>query len=120
MRKLSEIKGEAALDVLADILEPASEIMTDKEVVSLARSGKRIKAVSMTIKRHKRAVTEILAIMDGENPETYEPRLATLPIKLLELFNDPDIIQVFSLQSPNVDGITSGSAMENTKATETI
>ena len=32
MRKLSEIKGEEALDVLAEIIEPAAEIFTDENV----------------------------------------------------------------------------------------
>lgn len=30
--KLSEYQGEAALDILADLIEPAGEIMTDKEI----------------------------------------------------------------------------------------
>ena len=120
MRKLSEIKGEDALDVLADILEPAAEIMTDKELVGLVRANKRIKAVSFALKNHKKAVITILAVIDGENPETYSPGLAILPIKLLELFNDPDMIQVFYSQSPNEDGITSGSAMVSTGETAAI
>ena len=32
MRKLSEVKGEEALDVLADILEPIVTIINDEEV----------------------------------------------------------------------------------------
>ena len=32
MRKLSEIKGEEALDALAEIIEPAAEIFTDEAI----------------------------------------------------------------------------------------
>ena len=30
--KLSEYQGEAALDILADLIEPAGEIMADKQI----------------------------------------------------------------------------------------
>lgn len=119
MKRLSDIKGEQALDVLADILEPATEFMTDNEVVGLARSGHTIKAVSKAIKNHKRAVITMLAVLDEEDPDTYEPPLLAIPIKLLEIFNDPDIQTVFSMQGQMLDGNAFGSAMESTEETET-
>lgn len=119
MRKLSEIRGEDALDVLANIIEPAAEIMTDTELRDLIRAKNNLKAIKFALQNHKRAVIEILAIMDGEDVETYDPGFATLPVKLLELLNDPDMQQVFGLQGQNEDGTISGSATENTKAAET-
>ena len=115
MRKISELRGEDALDVLADILEPASEIMTDNKVAELARSGDRIRAVSVAIKSHKRAVIKILAALEGEDYETYKPALLTLPLKLLEIFNDPDVVQVFTLQGQKTESASFGSATENTE-----
>lgn len=120
MRKLSDIKGEDALDVLADILDPATEIMTDNDVVMMARAGENIRAVSTAIKNHKRAVIQILAILDGEDPDEYRPPLMAIPIKLLEVFNDPDMVQVFSLQGQTANEKLSGSAMENTEETGTV
>ncbi len=120
MTKLSDIRGDDALDVLADILDPATEIMTDNEVVMMARAGENIRAVSTAIKNHKKAVIRILAILDGEDPKEYKPPLMAIPIKLLEIFNDPDMVQVFSLQGQTADEKLSGSAMENTEGTETI
>ena len=38
--KLSEITGEAALDLLADIIEPAAEIMSDPKVKELFEKNK--------------------------------------------------------------------------------
>lgn len=118
MRKLADIRGEDALDVLADILEPAAEIMTDDEFKRLMRANKKLKAIKVALKQHKFAVLTILAVMDGEDVSTYSPGLAVLPIKLLELLNDPDMIQVFYSQSPNEDGKTSGSATVTIEATE--
>ena len=37
---LSDYKGEDAIDMLADLFEPAAYIMADKEVAEIARSGK--------------------------------------------------------------------------------
>lgn len=119
MKKLSELKGEAALDILADILEPASEIMTDKEVAFLARGGENVKAVSKAIKNHKKAVIQILAAFEGEDPEKYEPPIMALPIKLLEILNDPDVQTVFSMQGQSTDESASGSATATTGETET-
>lgn len=96
--KLSDLKGEAALDALADLIEPASEIMTDKEVVALFKSGQRTKAISKAIKNHKKAVITILAITEGENPEEYKPSVLSLPAKLLEILNDKEMLDLFQLQ----------------------
>ena len=113
--RLSEIEGEKALDVLADLLEPASEIVSDKEVEKHYKSGQTLLAVKAALKNHKKAVIEILAITEGEDPETYKPKVLTLPAKLLEIFNDPDIIDLFRLQGQE-DKTSSGSATENIEA----
>lgn len=115
--KLSDFEGEQAIDVLADILEPASEIMSDKEMVNLFKSGERLKAVKMALKNHKKAVIEILAITEGADPATYKPKVLTLPAKLLEIFNDPEVIGLFQLQGQE-DKTSSGSATENIGAEE--
>lgn len=117
MKKLSELRGEQALDALADILEPAAEIMTDRNVVDGVRSGQKLLAIKAAIKEHKKAVLKILAILDGENPDTYNPPLMALPLKLLEVLNDPDVQMVFSSQGQNQEGNASGSATESTEAT---
>lgn len=118
MRKLSDIKGKEALDVLADLLEPVTEIMTDEEVVKLARSKNKVKAVSVAIKNHKDSVVSILAILEGVDPSKYTPSLMELPIKLLEILNDPDLAQVFTSQGQTQEENVSGSATGNTEETE--
>lgn len=112
--KLSEIKGEQALDVLADILEPAARIISDDEIEKAYRSGQKLKAVKIAIKNHKRDVIAILAIMDGEDPETYEPNVLSVPIKLLEILNDPDVMGLFLSQEQSTEEISSIPATENT------
>lgn len=112
--KLSEIKGEQALDVLADILEPAARIISDDEIEKAYKSGQKLKAVKIAIKDHKRDVITILAIMDGEDPETYEPNVLSVPIKLFEILNDPDVMGLFLSQEQSMEEISSIPAMEST------
>ena len=110
--KLSEYQGEAALDILADLIEPAGEIMSDKEIGEVFKKD-RFKAIGLAIKNHKRAVMQILATMDGVPVEEYKCNVFTLPAKILELLNDPDLIQLFTYQGQTGDANSSGSASEN-------
>jgi hypothetical protein len=115
MRKLSEIKGEDALDILADLIEPVSEFSEDQIFVGYIRSGNRVEAVKRAIKGHKKAVIRIMALLEGEDPETYAPSLLRLPAMLIETLNDPELIALF----PSEQTVTaSGSATENTEGRE--
>ena len=110
--KLSEYQGEAALDLLADLIEPAGEIMSDKQIGDIFKEN-RFKAIGLAIKNHKRAVMQILATMDGVPVEEYKCNVFSLPVKILELLNDPEMIQLFQYQGQTGDANSSGSASEN-------
>ena len=112
--KLSEYQGEAALDILADLIEPAGEIMSDKEIGEVFKEN-RFKAIGLAIKNHKKAVMQILAALDGVPVEEYKCNVFSLPVKILELLNDPEMIQLFQYQGQTGDANSSGSASENTE-----
>ena len=112
--KLSEYQGEAALDILADLIEPAGEIMSDKEIGEVFKQN-RFKAIGMAIKNHKKAVMQILATMDGVPVDEYKCNVFSLPVKILEILNDPDMIQLFQYQGQTGDAKSSGSASANTE-----
>lgn len=91
MRKLTEIKGEEALDVLAEILVPIVEIANDEEV----REGMEknvAKCVSIALKKHKEEVMDILRAIDGKEPDV---DLLTLPVILMEVFSEPAVQSLF-------------------------
>jgi hypothetical protein len=113
--RLSEIKGDAALDALADLIEPAAEIMSDPQVKQLYDQGKSARAVAVAIKNHKDAVKTVLAVMDGEDPEKYNPSLLSLPLKLIELLNDPEVISLFRSPRQSSDDLSFGGATANTE-----
>ena len=112
--KLSEYQGEAALDILADLIEPAGEIMSDKEIGDVFKEN-RFKAIGLAIKNHKKAVMQILATMDGVPVEEYKCNVFTLPVKILELLNDSELIRLFTYQGQTGDAKSSGSASVNTE-----
>ncbi|MBQ3330804.1 MAG: hypothetical protein IJG87_06460 [Ruminococcus sp.] len=113
--KLSDYKDEAALDLLADLIEPATEILADAEVRKAAEDGSRLRAVALAIKNHKRAVMSVLATFDGVPATEYHCNVLTLPAKLIELFDDPDIAQLFTFAGQTEEQTPSGSPTENTE-----
>lgn len=117
--RLSDFKNEEALEVLAEVLEPASVIMSDKELVAMARdAGTRIKAVSHALRNHQREVIAIIAALHRVAPEELEFNIASLGIDLLELFNDRALQEVFLSQGQMTTSESFGSAMENTEGEE--
>ena len=114
---ISDLKGEAALEALADMIEPASEIMADVQFIKCIKDDNRIKAVQLALRNHKKALIAIMAALDGKKPEEYEVNIMTLPLKLIELFNDPEVVGLFSSQGQTAN--SSGSATENIEENET-
>lgn len=114
--KLSEIQGEAAFDVLADIIEPATTIISDPTFKELLTSGKQLDTVKYLLRNQKKPIMEIMAIVDGEDPKTYKPNLLTIPIKLVELLNDDAVMELFTSAAPNTPPDGSGSATETIQA----
>lgn len=114
--KLSEYENEEALDLLAELIEPATAICTDKKVVELFKQKDRKLAsvVKVIIKNHKKEIIEILAALDGVPVEKYKVNVLTLPAKVLEILNDDDLVNFFSQQIQSA----SGSATEHIQDAE--
>lgn len=111
--KLSEIKGEEALDVLADIMEPAAIIMADERVQETVQSEPQIVAAAKILRWHKKEILTVLAYLNQEDPETFKPSLLALPRMVLELINDPEVKDLFRSQGLMTEGESSISASEN-------
>lgn len=113
MRKLSEYKDDEAIEVLADILEPVCMICADKEVQD-SMSGPKLVIARTCMKNHPKEVRQIMAILDGVPFEDYHIGVFDLPIKMLEILNDEDLINFFRSQGQMGSSNTFGSATENT------
>ena len=112
--KLSEFKDDAALDLIADIIEPATEILADPAIKE-AFSRSKIPAIKVATKSHKNAIREIVARLDGKNPEEYHFTALSLPVKLLSLLNDPDLQQLFTSSGQTEGENACSSASESTE-----
>lgn len=115
--KLSDIKGKAALKALADIMEYVSVIMADEKIKEAMREKDIKKIVPLLLKTYPDEVIAILAITEGEEPKTYESKvnMLTLPAKLIEIFNDEELMSLFHSQGQMTDTESSVSATENTE-----
>lgn len=129
--KLSDIKGERTLDVIADIIDPIANIAEDEEASALFRKEKlpkgmtkktfllqrARKAVPALLKGHKGDIIAILSAIEGTTKEEYTAslNLVKLTKDAVELIRDEAFMTLFiSAQT----GGSSGSAPENTGAKE--
>ena len=117
--RLSDIKGEKALDVLADILEPIQTIMADETAKNLLKGGSAgaVKTCQYLLKEHKKEVIEIMAITELTSVEEFTEKLSviTLPVKVLEILNDPELQTLFTSLSQNEEADNSGSVLGTTQ-----
>lgn len=118
MKRLLEYENEEALDLLADIIEPAAELFSDKRIAEAWKNDKRTKAVTIAIKHHKKSVLAILAVLEGVPVDEYKCNILTLPKTVLELLNDAELLAFFKSQVQNMEKTVSTPVTENTEAAE--
>lgn len=115
--KFSELKGEAALDALADLIDPVSELVQNKEIQKLRRENASAKQMAKAmLKTDKKAILQILAIVSGADPETYAPGGIEILMSIIDLLNTPEIKTLFFSPEQTEVNAHSGSAMEDTQA----
>lgn len=100
MIKITDIKGEEAIEVLADVIEPLTAIFADKEMLKLANGdgATAIKYISVALKNHKAEVLQIMARLENKPLEEYkkEVNILTLPMQLLTIANDESVKALFN------------------------
>ena len=110
--KLSEIKGERTIEVIADIIEPVAEIAGDPVAAELftkkalpegmtpaAFALQRIKkAVPALLKGHKASIIAIMATLEGVSAEEYAAKLDLVRLvrDLTELLSDDAFSALFT------------------------
>ena len=119
--KLSDFRGEEALDVLADIFEPLALICADEEIQKLRETTHpMMDYIKPILKNRKKEIIQILARLNNQPEEEYKANLSlvTLPLQILDFMNDPEIQSLFFSQSQNPAEplASSGSVTENTEA----
>ena len=65
MKRFSDYKGNEAIELWADLLEPITRILQDKQVAETVKSGKAVfQIVSQILKKHSKDASEILLRVD--------------------------------------------------------
>ena len=113
--KLSDFKDERAIEVVADLLEPIGRIAANPENAQ-AKKGNLLQFAAAMLKNSKKEVMELLAILSDTKPEDYHCTAASILKDLLDMLNDPELMQLFGLRSQTREETASGSAAENTES----
>lgn len=115
--KITDYRNEDALDLLADILAPASSIIGDKTFQNKLQTETKLTLAMYVLKNHKRSIIEILARLEGKKVSEYNANIVSMTKSLLEIMNDKELFDFFSSQGPNMEDAPSGSVTENTEGT---
>ena len=128
--KLSEIKGDRCLEVIADMIEPLSAIAADEVVMEMFTpkappegveprkffAQRMREGLPRLLRDHKSEVIQVLSVLDGTPVDEYRATL-TMPKLMadaLEVLTDRDVTTF--LASPGMTETASGSASAPTLA----
>ena len=124
--RLSDIKGDRTLDVIAEIIDPVANIAEDEEASAMFQreqlpegmTAKKFlmnrvrKSLPVLLKCHKADIIAILSSIEGVSTEEYAGALNLVKLvkDCADLLTDEAFMQLFiSAQSEN----SSGSVLEN-------
>ena len=116
--KISQIKNEDALDLLADIIFPVSNIFNDMTLREKFKTETKATIAMYILKNHKRSIIEILARLEGVKVSEYNANIVQMTESLLDIMNDKELMDFFRSQGQSMVGASSGSATENTGETD--
>ena len=113
MKKISDYKGDDALDLWLDLIEPMTNILGDPKVAEIVKSKKPPLLIAKEIlKGHKKDAVEILLRIDPEPIDGINILARTIGV-VLEFINSPDFRYFFvSAGQGQTELESSGSAME--------
>ena len=115
MKTLSDYKGEEAIELWADLIEPLSVILSNKEFTSGLKGKAPLIIAKEIMKEYKREAVEILTIIDDE-PIDGMNILTRLVALLADIGRNKEIMGFFGSAVQEIsESESSGSVMENTE-----
>lgn len=130
--KLSDIKGDRVLDVIADIIDPIANMVQDKDIAAMFKReavpdgmeardffAKRMcKGLPVLLKSHKADIIAIMAAIEGVTPEQYAasldfPKLFT---DVMELVTDDAFLNFLSSPETGKGADAPGSVSASSEA----
>lgn len=119
MKKLSDYKGDEAIELWADLLEPLTTILTDENVRNVIKSGKsKIEIAKTLLKDHKSESIEIMTRIDSTPIDGLNIILRLVAL-LSDIGSNDEIKSFFGYaEEVKTDSESSGLHMVNTEAKE--
>ena len=130
--RLSDIKGDRVLDVIADIIDPIANMAQDEDVAAMFKSeavpdgmeardffAKRMReGLPVLLKGHKADIIAVMAAIEGVAPEQYAksldlPKLLT---DVMELVTDDALLDFLSSPGTGKGADAPGSASVSSAA----
>lgn len=130
--KLSDIKGDRVLDVIADIIDPIANMMQDKDVSAMFKreavpdgmgardffAQRMRKGLPVLLRGHKADVIAVMAAIEGVTPEQYAasldfPKLFT---DVMELVTDDALLDFLSSSETERGAGVPGSVSASSEA----
>lgn len=112
--KLSEIKGERAIEVIADLIEPIADIASDPKCANLFRGEvkkgetpreaglRNLKSkIPYLLREHKKSIIKVLSILNDLPAESLN--MFSILKGVLDMFNDKELIELFTSAAQNVE-----------------
>ena len=120
MKRLSDYKGEEAIELWANLLDPFVAIVGDKKIAGIIRSKKPpLEIARQVLKQYKKEAEQILLTIDDTPLDGFN-----IVVRLVDLFNEiatnDTMTRFFASQAEDKKRRkSSGSAMANIEETPT-
>lgn len=118
---LSKIRGADALDLIAEVIEPASAIFGDDEIREMLKNGdKKATIIKIVCKKYNSELLSILAICNGKNVNEFNPTAIEIIAQAGILFGEvmKDVTPIFTSAGQTTDEPSSTSPTTITTADE--
>lgn len=119
MKRLSDYKGEEAIELWGELLEPVTAMLANPNVAAAAKGGKPMLDIAkVLLTENAKEVEKVLLTID-DTPLTG----FTIPVRLISLLNEmqesEELQGFFGSAEQKTVNVSSGSATENTEADAT-
>lgn len=95
--RISEVQGERALDVMADLME----IFENEKISEAFKKNENSKALRIMLKEHRSAVYDLIAAVQGVEPSKADVSVKNLSDELSNIFADPELSSLFMSSGSN-------------------
>lgn len=99
MKKLSEFKGEEATNLIGTVLRSICNILKNKENLNAYQENGVIDLIGAALCNTPKEIIKLLAMLNEKTVEEYEVNAAVLVRDAYAMFDDPELLQLFGMQS---------------------